>query len=94
MTGVLLYGYLGGWMLTSSVAVFNATKARRSLGLSIVAGALWPVFALAVAQYVAIELIAVLSRATTRVEGAADDERHVARQPSICKDGLSCWPCG
>lgn len=65
MTGVLLYGYLGGWMLTSSVAVFNATKARRSLGLSIVAGALWPVFALAVAQYVAIELIAALSRATT-----------------------------
>ena len=65
MTGVLLYVYLGGWMLTSSVAVFNAASARRSRGLSIVAGALWPVFALAVAQYVAIELIAVLSRATT-----------------------------
>ena len=65
MTGVLLYGYLGGWMLTSSVAVFNATKARRSLGLSIVAGALWPVFALAVAQLLAIELLAALSRATT-----------------------------
>lgn len=65
MTGVLLYVYLGGWMLTSSVAVYNAAKARRSRGLSIVAGALWPVFALAVAQYVAIELIAALSRATT-----------------------------
>ncbi|OPX08939.1 hypothetical protein [Mycobacterium sp. AT1] len=65
MTGVLLYGYLGGWMLTSSIAVFNATKARLSLGLSIVAGALWPVFALAVAQFAAIELIAALSRATT-----------------------------
>ena len=65
MTGVLLYGYLGGWMLTSSVAVFNAARARRSRGLSIVAGALWPVFAVAVAQYVAIELIAALSRATT-----------------------------
>ena len=65
VTGVLLYGYLGGWMLTSSVAVFNAARARRSRGLSIVAGALWPVFALAVAQYVAIELIAALSRATT-----------------------------
>ena len=65
MSGVLLYGYLGGWMLTSSVAAFNASKAKRSLGLSIVAGALWPVFAVAVAQFVAIELIAALSRATT-----------------------------
>lgn len=65
MTGVLLYGYLGGWMLTSSVAVLNATNARRSLGLSVVAGALWPVFAVAVAQFAAIELIAALSRATT-----------------------------
>ena len=65
MTGVLLYGYLGGWMLTSSVAVVNAARARCSRGLSIVAGALWPVFAVAVAQYVAIELIAALSRATT-----------------------------
>lgn len=52
-------------MLTSSLAVFNATKARRSLGLSVVAGALWPVFAVAVAQFAAIELIAALSRATT-----------------------------
>ena len=65
MTGLLLYGYLGGWMLTSSVAVFNAARAGRSRGLSIVAGALWPVFAVAVAQYVVIELIAALSRATT-----------------------------
>ena len=65
MTGVLLYGYLGGWMLTSSVAVVNAARARCSRGLSIVAGALWPVFAVAAAQYVAIELIAALSRATT-----------------------------
>ena len=65
MTGALLYGYLGGWMLTSSVAVVNATRARRSRGLSIVAGALWPVFAVAVAQFLAIELIAALSRATT-----------------------------
>lgn len=65
MTGVLLYGYLGGWMLTSSVAVLNAARARRSLALSIVAGALWPVFAVAVAQFLAIELIAALSRATT-----------------------------
>lgn len=61
----MLYGYLGGWMLTSSIAVFNATKARCSLRLSIVAGALWPVFAVAVTQFVAIELIAALSRATT-----------------------------
>lgn len=52
-------------MLTSSVAVLNATNARRSLGLSVVAGALWPVFAVAVAQFAAIELIAALSRATT-----------------------------
>lgn len=65
MTGVLLYGYLGGWMLTSSVAALNATQSRRSLGLSIVAGALWPVFAVAVAQFAAIALIAALSRATT-----------------------------
>jgi len=65
VTGALLYGYLGGWMLTSSVAVFNATKARRSLGLGVVAGALWPVIAVAVAQFAAIELIAALSRATT-----------------------------
>jgi hypothetical protein len=65
VTGLLLYGYLGGWMLTSSVAVFNATRAGRSRRLSIAAGALWPVFAVAVAQYVAIELIAALSRATT-----------------------------
>ena len=65
MTGALLYGYLGGWMLTSSVAVFSSAGAGRSRVLSIVAGALWPVFAVAVVQYVAIELIAALSRATT-----------------------------
>ncbi|KQY09675.1 hypothetical protein ASD37_04570 [Mycobacterium sp. Root135] len=65
MTGVLLYGYLIGWMLTSSLAVFNAARAGRSRGLGIVAGALWPVFAVAVGQYLAIELIAALSRVTT-----------------------------
>lgn len=65
VTVVLLYGYLGGWMLTSTVAVVNAARARRSLTLSLVAGALWPVFAVALAQFVAIELIAALSRATT-----------------------------
>ena len=70
MTGALLYGYLGGWMLTSSVVAFNATKARRSRWLSILAGALWPVLAVAGAQFVAIELIAALSRATTGSKAA------------------------
>jgi hypothetical protein len=81
VTGVLLYGYFGGWMLTSSVAVFNAARVRRSCGLSIVAGALWPVFAVAVAQYLAIELIAALSRVTTgsktpRTSNVTSRDRH------------------
>ncbi|MEU0494505.1 hypothetical protein [Mycobacterium sp. NPDC006124] len=64
MTGVLVWGYLGGWLLTSTMAVLTASRAKRPRWLSLLAGAVWPVLAVAVAQMVAIALIATLIRST------------------------------
>jgi hypothetical protein len=65
VTGALLYGYLGGWMLTSTVAVLTASHARRPQWLSILAGAVWPLLAVAVAQMVLIAVIASVLRTTS-----------------------------
>ncbi|MCV7423226.1 hypothetical protein H7K45_21990 [Mycobacterium yunnanensis] len=64
MTGAVVCGYLAGWLLTTTVAVLTASRANRPRWLSIVAGAVWPVLAVAVAQVVLIALMATLIRST------------------------------
>lgn len=64
MTGAVVCGYLVGWLLTSTVALLTASRARRPQWLSIVAGAVWPVLAVAVAQMMLIALMATLIRRT------------------------------
>ncbi len=57
MTSALLYGYLGGWIVTSIAVAFAAWRlqderqpAPHPTLLSIVAGAVWPVFVIALAE--------------------------------------------
>ncbi|MCW2551807.1 MAG: hypothetical protein JWR13_27 [Mycobacterium sp.] len=65
MTGVLLYGYLGGWILTSIVVAVAAWRLQDQRGpaahprlMSIVAGAAWPVLVVALAEAGAVALTA------------------------------------
>ena len=73
MTGALLYGYLGGWMLTSTVAVLTASHAQRPRWLGVLAGAVWPVLVVAVVQMVLIAFVATLLRTTTSVPADTSD---------------------
>jgi hypothetical protein len=63
VTGALLYGYLGGWVLTSFVVALlawrlqdEAAPAAHPRLLSIVAGAAWPVLIVALAEAGAVAL--------------------------------------
>jgi hypothetical protein len=65
VTGVLLYGYLGGWILTSIVVAGVAWRLQDQRGpaahprlMSIVAGAAWPVLVVALAEAGAVALTA------------------------------------
>jgi biotin transporter BioY len=65
MTGVLLYGYLGGWIVTSIVVGLVVWRLRDGRApaphpalMSIVAGAAWPVFVVAIAEVGAVALTA------------------------------------
>ena len=72
VSGALLYGYLGGWMLTSTVAVLTASRVGRPRWLSVLAGAVWPVLVVAVAQMMLIAFVATLLRATTSSTDTTD----------------------
>ncbi|KAA0100998.1 hypothetical protein CIW49_05605 [Mycolicibacterium sp. P1-18] len=52
-------------MLTSTVAVLTASHVQRPRWLSILAGAVWPVLAVAVAQMLVIAFIATILRSTS-----------------------------
>ena len=52
-------------MLTSTLAVLSASHVGRPRWLSILAGAVWPVLVVAVAQMVVIAFIATILRTTS-----------------------------
>jgi hypothetical protein len=65
VTDVLLYGYLGGWVLTSAVvAMFGwrlqdqQSPAPHPRLMSVVAGAAWPVLIVAIAEVGAVAFTA------------------------------------
>ena len=67
MSVVLLYAYLGGWVVTSILAVGMAQRLRTATDpaphprmLSLVAGAAWPVLVVAIAQAGAVAVAAEL----------------------------------
>ncbi|MBJ7341924.1 hypothetical protein [Mycolicibacterium sp.] len=69
MTDVLLYTYLGGWILTSIlVAAFapslqdEHSPAPHPRVMSIVAGAVWPILVVALAQVGAVAVTAEVIR--------------------------------
>lgn len=69
MTGALLYGYFGGWVLTSVVVALAAWRLQDKFApaahprlLSIVAGAAWPVLIVALAQAGAVALTTEVMR--------------------------------
>jgi biotin transporter BioY len=76
VTVVLLYGYLGGWMVTSIVAALVARRLQddrdripNSALMSIIAGAAWPVLVLALAEAGVMALTA---------EALHEDDRRLA----------------
>lgn len=65
MTDVLLYGYLGGWILTSVVVALLAlhlqdeqSPAPHPRLMCLIAGAAWPVLVVAIAEIGAVALTA------------------------------------
>lgn len=95
MTGAIASSYLGGWLLTSMVALLVARRTRSTASsprhagwLSIVAGAAWPVIVFGVVE---VWVIAVIARAV-RVDDRplpVDVAVGVAPDGSTCKDQLS-----
>ncbi len=71
-------------MLTSTVAVLTASRGRRPRWLSILAGAVWPVLAVAVAQMMAIAFFATILR-TTSSESANTTDVTSRVDPSFVK---------
>jgi hypothetical protein len=63
VTGVLLYGYLSGWIVTSVMVAFmgwrlqdRQSPAPHPILLSLVAGAAWPILVVALAEAGAVAL--------------------------------------
>lgn len=63
MTGVLLCGYLGGWVLTTIAVVIGARRLQDELAppthpgfMSILAGAVWPLLVVAIVEVGAVAL--------------------------------------
>lgn len=61
MTGVLLFGYLGGWVLTSIAVAIGGRRLQHELAppthpclMSILAGAVWPVLMVAIVEVGAV----------------------------------------
>jgi hypothetical protein len=71
-------------MLTSTIAVFTASHGRRPRWLSVLAGAVWPVLAVAVAQMVVIAFIATVLR-TTSSESADTTDVTSRQDPTFVK---------
>ena len=65
MTDAMFHCYLAGWTLTSSASAIVASHAGCSRWLSILAGAVWPVLAVAVAQMLVIAFVVTILRSTT-----------------------------
>lgn len=70
-------------MLTSTMAVLTASRGRRPRWLCILAGAVWPVLAVAVAQMVAIAFFATILRTTSWDSNTTDVTSRV--DPSFVK---------
>jgi hypothetical protein len=65
VTGVLLFGYLGGWVLASIAVAIGAGRLQDELAppthprlMSILAGAVWPVLIVAIVEVGAVALTA------------------------------------
>jgi len=65
VTGVLLFGYLGGWLVTSIAVAIGAHRLQDELAppthpglMSILAGAVWPVLIVAIVEVGAVALTA------------------------------------
>jgi hypothetical protein len=63
VTGVLLFGYLSGWVLTSIAVAIGGRRLRHDQAppthpgwMSILAGAVWPVLVVAIVEVGAVAL--------------------------------------
>ena len=77
---MLLIAYLAGWVITSAPASVVVRKLRNrgsSVAVALLAGMLWPVLLVGVAQY---GLITLVARGLRAVE--VDVERHADVEPT------------
>jgi hypothetical protein len=74
VTNAVLYGYLIGWLVTSIGLALTSRQQSRPTSVVVVAGAVWPLLLLGVAQLLAVAVIAEAARVREPGADSVDGE--------------------